>query len=293
MGPQGANTNLDKVLAIDNAKGQQILDEMFANYNMALDTVKVERGKDNWYGYCGVVMRKMASEGGIIPAPSEQERIKILDQYLIEHIVDCLMMEEKVDFLNFIYQNKQLAASFVNPRQTHFFAKAKAYLLNKFIAAKGLTGIVMFNGPSRVDNLHIYVLDGDRWHAATAEDKRDLEPAILKKYRLKTNLNQYVGFIGFETNKKYMIFKIKDTTNERSTGFRCDQSGKEKIVKILNEIETTDKYESKATKESSFELCVRQELTLRSLESRQVNSLTWFLDTETAIINEFEKKQKK
>ena len=293
IGPQAANTSLDKVLAIDNAKGQQILDEMFTNYNMALDTVKVERGKDNWYGYCGVVMRKMASEGGIIQAPSEQDRIKILDQYLIEHIVDGLMMEEKVDFLNFIYQNKQLAASFVNPRQTHFFAKAKAYLLNKFIAAKGLTGIVMFNGPSRVDNLHIYVLDGDIWHAATSEDKRDLEPAILKKYRLKTNLNQYVGFIGFETNKKYMIFKIKDTTNERSTGFRCDQSGKEKIVKILNEIETTDKYESKATKESSFELCVRQELTMRGFESRQLNNLSWFLDTETAIINEFEKKQKK
>jgi hypothetical protein len=266
---------------------------MFANYNVALDTASVARGKDNWYGYCGVVMRKMAAEGDIILGPSEQDRIKILDQFLIEHIVDGLMMDEKVDFLNFIYQNKQLAASFVNPRQTHFFGKAKAYLLNKFIAAKGLTGIVMFNGPSRVDNLNIYVLEGDRWHKATSEDKRDLEPAILKKYRLKTNLNQYVGFIGFETNKKYMIFKIKDTTNERSTGFRCDQSGKEKIVKILNEIETTDKYESKATKESSFELCVRQELTMRSFESRQLNSLTWFLDTETAIINEFEKKQKK
>ena len=89
-----------------------------------------------------------------------------------------------------------------------------------------------------------------------------------------------------------MVYKIKDTENERSTGFRCDQSGKEKIIKLLNDIETDERYAPKVTKDGAFELCVRQEFTLRSFENQKLNNQTWFLDTETAIINEFEKKEK-
>jgi hypothetical protein len=152
--------------------------------------------------------------------------------------------------------------------------------------------MLLFNGPSRIENVNIYILENDQWIPARPEDKRDLQDAILKKYRLKSNLNQFVGFIGFETNKKYMVYKIKDTENERSTGFRCDQSGKEKIIKLLNVIETDDRYASKVTKDGATELCVRQEFTLRSFEKQNLDNKTWFLDTETAIINEFEKKEK-
>jgi hypothetical protein len=55
---------------------------------------------------------------------------------------------------------------------------------------------------------------------------------------------------------------------------------------------------SKITKDGSYELCVRQEFTLRSFEKNKDkhlingNAITWFVDTETAIINEFEKKEK-
>ena len=117
---------------------------------------------------------------------------------------------------------------------------------------------------------------------------------ILKKYKLKTNLNNYVGFIGFETNSKYMVYQVKDTINKRSTGFRCDQSGKEKIVKVLNDIESNIESisTSKDKKDGGKELCVRQEFILRSFEHRKLNNKTWFLDTETAIINEFQKKEK-
>ena len=157
--------------------------------------------------------------------------------------------------------------------------------------------MVIFNGPSRTENLNIFILNDNIWEPAKPEDKRDLEPGILKKYHLKANLNKYVGFIGFETNKKYMVYKVKDTDNARSTGFRCDQSGKDKIMKLLNHIESEDKYMPKVTKDGAFELCVRQEFTLRSLEYQEKpkpisERITFFLDTETAIINEFEKKEK-
>jgi len=270
-------------------KGQNVFETMFSNYVLTLSTLTVEKDKKNWYQYCGLVIRKMSKENEIIPADTEHKRLEFLEQFLIEHIVDSLMMYEKVDLLNFIYNSKEELA---NERMKRFSGKVKKYLLSKLIVSKGITALVMFDGPSRVDNLNIYVLDGKQWVPASAEDKRDLGDAILKKYRLKNNLNHYVGFIGFETNKKYMVYKVKDTENERSTGFRCDQSGKEKIIKILNDIEADEKYVSKVTKDGAFELCIRQEFTLRSFENQRLKNRTWFLDTETAIINEFEKKEK-
>ena len=273
-------------------KGKGILDSMFENYNLSLDTTKVQKGNDNWYQHCGVVIRKLANEDYIIPAESERERLEILEQFLIEHIVDSLMMTERVDILNYIYSDKNLEINMKNERLRRFFGKMKKYLLSKLIVSKGITGMVIFNGPSRIDNVNIYILENNKWIVAQPEDKRDLQDAILKKYHLKSNLNQYVGFIGFETNKKYMVYKVKDTTNTRSTGFRCNQSGKEKIIQLLNDIDINNTYASKVTKEGALELCVRQELTLRSFNNQKLDGRTWFLDTETAIINEFEKKEK-
>ena len=276
-------------------EGKIVLDTMFNNYILALETSKVERGNDNWYQLCGIVIRKMMNDDTIVPANSEQERLEILEKFLIEHIVDSLMMKEKIDLLNYIYANPELEAKLTKEQEKlkRFYGKIKKYLLTKFVVSKGITGIVIFNGPSRVENLNIFVLDGENWIPAKPEDKRDLGDAILKKYKLKTNLNHYVGFIGFETNRKYMVYQIKDTENNRSTGFRCDQAGKDKIINILNDIEVDDRYKSKVTKDGAKELCVRQELTLRSFEYQHLDDKTWFLDTETAIINEFQKKEKK
>jgi hypothetical protein len=95
-----------------------------------------------------------------------------------------------------------------------------------------------------------------------------------------------------EAEKKYMIYKLKDLSNTRSTGFRCDQSGKENIINLLNDIESNDRFAPKITKDGANELCVRQELTLRSFQKIRLEEKTWFLDTETAIYNEFQKKEK-
>ena len=274
-------------------EGKQVLDTMFNNYNLTLDTTKVKRGNDNWYELCGLVIRKMSVEKHIILGNTDKERLEILEKCIIEHIVDSLMINEKVDLLNYIYMDKHLETDIKDERLKRFFGKTKIYLQKKIIVAKGVTGIVIFNGPSRIENLNIFILDEDKWIPAQPEDKKDLEPAILKKYKLKTNLSHYVGFIGFETNKKYMVYQVKDTTNERSTGFRCDQSGKEKIINLLNDIESDDRFTSKVTKDGAKELCVRQELTLRIFELQNIDKKTWFLDTETAIINEFQKKEKR
>ena len=292
------NLDLEEVVEQTHVEGKKVLNEMFSNYVLALETTKVQRGNDNWYEHCGVIIRKMATEDEIIPTESDQERLEILENFLIEHIVDSLTMNEKIELLNYIYSDTEIDAAIADKRLSRFFGKVKLYLKTKEIVSKSIIGMIIFNGPSRKENLNYFVLSDDNiWQPAEPEDKRKLESGILIKYELKENLNKYVGFIGFENNKKYMVYKIKDTENKRSTGFRCNQSGKYKIMKILNDIEIDDRYIPKITKEGSAELCVRQEFTLRSLEYQEKNKhknerTTYFVDTETAIINEFEKKEK-
>jgi hypothetical protein len=241
----------------------------------------------------------MATEGNIINTPNntEKERLEVLRLFLIHHIVDTLMSTEKIHLLNYLYSNPNLETGTTNNKMKFLLGEVKKYIYSKFIMAKGITGIVLFNGPSRVENLTIYILENNVWNPAQPQDKKDLMPAIANKYKiLNKNVNHYVGFIGFETNKKYMVYKIKDTINTRSTGFRCDQSGKDKTIDILDNIEEDTRFIK--TKDGSYELCVRQEFTLRSFEKNKDkhkvngNVVTWFVDTETAIINEFEKKER-
>jgi len=264
--------------------GQKIITEIFDNYKLSLNSSSIEKGDNNWYVYCGIVIRKMKEEG---------IELDILELFLIEHIVDSLMLLERIDVLNYVYSNQPIDAAFSGDAMfKRFITKVKTYLMSKVLAGKGITGIIIFDGPSRVENVHIFVLRNTLWVPAEPEDKIKLKDVIVQRYRLKSNLNNYVGFIGFETNKKYMVYKVKDTINERSTGFRCDQAGKKKTMAILAEIEGRETKETKETKDSAFELCVRQEFTLRHYELNNEKSKTWFLDTETAIINEFEKRIK-
>jgi len=226
---------------------------------------------------------------------SEGIKLEVLESFLIEHIVDTLMMIDRVSLLNFIYANKEYAKTISDVRFRRFITKVSTYLRSKIISYKKIDAIVIYDGQSSIDNLQIYVLNGTKWLIAEPEDKRALSHIIDKKYKLKESddkrLNKYVGFIGFENNRKYMVYKVKDTANERSTGYRCDQSGKEKVISVLGEIINDDELMERIQKDSLSELCVRQEFILRNL-SRTDDSRIWFLDTVTAIYNEFEKREK-
>jgi superfamily II DNA or RNA helicase len=267
-------------------KGKEILNAMYDNYNLARTTSTVDRGNKNWYEHCGIIMRKMNTV--------EKIDINTLAMYLIHHIVDSLMLNDRIELMNLIWGNKGFNKTISDVNFKYFLKKVTEYLRSKIISYKKIEAVVIYDGPSSIENLQIYTLNSNNeWLISEPEDKRTLSHEIDKKYRLKEDemdkLNAYVGFIGFETAKKYMVYKVKDTRNERSTGFRCDQAGKEKVIATLNEIDNIDR---EKTKDSSIELCVRQELTLRHFKEVDKDKI-WFLDTEKAIYNEFEKRDKK
>jgi len=274
------------------ARGKEILTSMFSNFQLATSTKSIERGNKNWYELCGIVIRKMIDSEGMDK--------NTLIKYVIEHIVDTLMMSDRIDLMNYIWANTQFYTIQEDPNFKFFSKNVQKYLQSKIIVYKRLTAVVIYDGSSSIENLQVFILNGKEWLPAEPEDKRTLSSEIDRKYSLngkgklrrKEDLNAYVGFIGFENAKKYMVYKVKDTRNERSNGYRCDQAGKDKVIATLNEIEGDDQFRYNDTKDSAVELCVRQEITLRNKQKENSDDAIWFLDTETAIYNEFEKKDK-
>ena len=255
--------------------GKKIFDSMKSNYDIAKSTINVNRGEENWYKYCGIVILKMKNDG---------ISIDDLQNFVIDHLIESLMYNEKIDLLNYL----DIDCKHITEKGDIFLTKIKKYFCDKIIHHNRLTAIVLFDGPSRKSNLKIYILSNGRWNPAEPEDIRDLGPIINEKYKLKTNLNDYVGFIGFEDKQKYMIFKIKETKKKRHTGSRCDQSGKKKTIELLNILIGSEKYTKENTRTIVHqELCIMQEFTLRNFEKIKKNDKTWFLTTELAVINDF------
>jgi hypothetical protein len=169
-----------------------------------------------------------------------------------------------------------------------FITKIKKYFCDKIIRYRNLIAIVLFNGPSRKDNLKIYIYKNGKWIDAEPEDIREIGEAVNEKYKLKRNFNEFVGFMGFEEKNKYMVFKVKDTTKKRHTGSRCDQAGKKKTIDLLNQILGIEKYTKENTRGIvQSEMCILQEFTLRNFERQHKDGKSWFLTTELAVINDF------
>jgi hypothetical protein len=335
-------------IGIENTEthaGKIVLGNMFKKYNTAGSRHLYEnseiilKSSDDWYQHCSLLINKMARDESniIINKNNEQDRLNILLNFVLKHIVDTLTMQERIDLMNMFLETNNLENNNEvkqNKTLRVFINFVNTYLQTKIIKSKHngkgkkiVTGMIIFDGSSKRykelvsekendkdnGNLNIFVLKNGKWEPAEAEDKRDLELTIIEEYdipnNLKEKMNNNVGFIGFDKNQTEMVFKIKDTKNKRSTGFQCSQARfenkhqKEKgIIHILNELEAhklkKDKEDkivprfSEQSTNSVTELCIRIEMTLRIYEEEKFNGKTWFVDTEKAIFNQFEKREK-
>jgi hypothetical protein len=82
----------------------KIMKEINNEYELALSFARtaenVPRGDDNWYKHCGVTMRKIVKMGIMTSAETLQ--------FLVEHLVDTLLFNEKVNLMNYIYSFDEL-----------------------------------------------------------------------------------------------------------------------------------------------------------------------------------------
>ncbi len=281
--------NLSKVFVEEKEEfpeGKRIVEEMKENYDVAKNYVgkrKVERGDDNWYKHCGIVITKMSKE--------YPESKKYLLQFIVSHMIELLLFEEKINAMNYIY-------SLDNIPQDSLERYAKNYFENNTISTKNYTAFIAYKLNKRM----IMILDNNnKWIEATPEDQRTIASTSETKEFLAFNPSDYnnvVGFIGYKGNKD-LAFKTKNMNSKRDTGDTCRQATKNKNLKKLNEILGEEKYTTENTKAikdedgnviqetmGNVELCVLEEFILRFFNEHPKggkDGKKWFLTPEMAI----------
>ena len=267
-----------------NLNGKKIFEELQNDYNLSNEyskKIKVPRGDDNWYKHSGIVIKNMASQ-----YPDSK---KFLIEFLVAHMIEMLLFQDKLDLMNYIY-----SISEVKNNSLEFMIKN--YFERKSIKTTNYNAIMLYD----LNNLKIMILNEKNiWMEAEPEDQNDFENTKEVKDILEYTINDYnniVGFIGFEKNYKYLIFKTKDMLSKRDTGARCDESGKTKTIQILNKIIGEEKYTKENTKIikdekgdilqeaiGQVELCIWQEFILRYYDKIKKNNKKWFIPPELAI----------
>ena len=139
----------------------------------------------------------------------------------------------------------------------------------------------------------VFTLQTNVWIETGLEEKREIlkSPEAIKWQIDRGELGAMVGFIGYESKNKFMVFKTKDTTLKRNSGARCDQAIKSIKVDNLNKIlggggpETFNKQNTKNL--SGDEICILQEVLLRYYNSIRKNGKRWFIPSDIALYNDF------
>ena len=265
----------------DISQGENIIQELKEKYNISIEFQKpdatVKRGDDNWYKYCGIAIRRL-SEGGM--------NKDILDDLLVDHLLDSLKFDDKKDILNFIY-SADIQDNTFEEKIMNYFRRNTITFQNKFNQNTS-SSILLYNNNAKEE---IFIYDKDNWKKAEPEDIREImeAPVVREKWIIKSQeLNKYIGFMGYEKQNRYLVFKIKDILSKRNSGARCDEGGKTKTLKILNEIVGEERYTTETTKGLvQMELCCLLELIMRYYNRMKVDNKVWFLNSDIAMFNKF------
>jgi hypothetical protein len=160
-------------------------------------------------------------------------------------------------------------------------------LEKQVIHVKRFSAIILYSSTKR--NIMIWDKNVKSWINAEPEDEIEVGEKIKEQFQIKSDtFSNIVGFIGFEKNNRYLVFKVKETKASRNKGARCDEAIKSKKILILNEIVGKDKYNKENTRGAvQSELCSLQELLLRYYNKEKKDSKVWFLSFELAMIYKF------
>jgi len=274
----------DKIVII---AAKNIIDDLKDQYDLAIKFTtgpKVERGDDDWYKHCGIVMKKMLAK--------KEATMEELLGFLVEHILDFLTFKDKVIVMNYLY-------SLDNPKRNTFEWFAKKYFHDHTIVEKNLKAIILYDFNVR----KTMILNKDNiWELAEPEDELEIDNSKEGKKLLNFNIGNYtspdgiIGFIGYKKNSKNLIFKTKDVFSSRDTGATCIEAGKSKTLVILNKIIGNEKYTKENTKLikddqknviqepiGETELCVLEEFILRKKNKDSGDKNKWFLTSDMAI----------
>jgi hypothetical protein len=267
-------------------EGKRIVDEMKVNYDITNEFIsenKVPRGDNNWYKHCGIVIQKMSKE--------YPESRKYLVRFLVAHLLELLLFDEKVNVMNYLYSLDSIP-------EDSFERFAKEYFENNSVTTTDFTVFIAY----KLNKLVILVLEDNKWtdiSKSTSTDEREVASSRETKAFLafdKNDYNNIVGFMGYDRGNAKLDFKTKNMLSSRDTGAICNDAGKAKNMTRLNEIIGENKYTNESTKAikdtdgnvksesvGNIELCVFEEFILRFFNQERENNKKWFFTPEMAI----------
>ena len=159
-----------------------------------------------------------------------------LHYFIAQHIVDELLLADIIFLLNEIDENPEKFNLPVEKFLTndYVFKHIKDYITAQIL--KGKKGIKGFIWHVKNKLEHIVKHDDEPWHMAESEDIKDIDEIMkARETKIKTSMNKMVGFINNFKKEDYVVFKTKDTTNPKDSGYRCDQrSMKDTSIDLLN-----------------------------------------------------------
>jgi hypothetical protein len=244
--------------------------------------IKVPRGDHDWYKHCGIVIRLMTTKF--------KDSSRFLIQFLVAHIFEVLLFEEKIEVMNYLY-------SLTVIKENTFEWFLKDYIqLNSILTEQEKTIFIMY----KQDKRQFMILDEtNRWVETTRVQQETIEKSTTIKRKIAFDITKFyniIGFIGYGKKNNVLVFKTRDLRSKRDTGARCDEAGKSEVIKLLNKIIGEDVYTSENTKIQKdedgnviqdainvIELCILLEFTLRYFNTIEKDGKKWFLTPEMAI----------
>ena len=264
------------------SQGKPVLIGMTTKYSTAVNyakIAKVERGDKDWYKYCGIAMRYL-SEKSII-------NVDILSYLLVEHLVDELLFDDKLNLLNYFYKLGK-----ISDNEKSFEYRIFRYLTKKILNFNDNTFMLLFD---KNKQKKLIMLDNEKkiWKLANEyfQDNAQLDEIIQSSYLLEIPYSNIVGFIDYDKKDDSLIFKTKDTKAKRTSGARCDESGKTTATKRLNQIlnDPDNIFDNEnTTGKIQQELCIYQEFILRNKD--KTGDVKYFLTFEESCFHNFSKQ---
>ena len=262
------------ITEVKNDYMRDIIREIELNYTNATTKQLIMRGEEDWYKYFSLVSNKLLAEG--------EFNIDDINLFLIQHILETMEYNKKINLLNYLYANDESELSELMRNIKNVFNRDINNIRN-------LRGIIIYKEIDKANQIQLLIFRDNQWKIAQPEDILDFKDIIKSKSYNLTDINNIIGFtIHFKNT--YMIFKVKNMKLKRHIGARCDQAGKTDAIKILNSIIDKDEYDEDNTKGlNKKELCIRQEMYLRLYNKNRKNNKIWYLDPIEATMTNIEK----
>ena len=211
----------------------------------------------------------------------------VLKHVIIQHYIDFLSSNYKLQLIEYIYANKDIDSKF--PKEfiqiifDYFDSQCFSFPYNDL----GYKGIFI---QDKNNNLLLYIFKENKWEKATATEisfyREKLSRHIIDfKNSISNSTNNFIGFIEFTSKKNYL--KFLNISLKKDRGFRCDQSNIKKILQVIEELSLILEIDisflkTKQINNDKFkinDLCVCCELFMRFCQYKNIHDNIYFVNT--------------